>query len=255
MVAPTLSSVSSGIPPPARPEIGDWNKPLLELFQKSQGKKSYEEFRKNPDMIKYADDIADYLIKTNPNVVQDVKKAISNPSSKLTLEPDGYRKYLPYLNKVVEQDKRAFPYYHVPKSQKSGFKKMFYDRFKAKIYNLDELQMVEQQELAQTPRKGIPEDDELDIPMGGISTTLSSHPPTISSIIPPPPPPLPSSSSMHTDTRRSATADSLPPQPVSPETGLLHFLRGMNWERHAVGLCKYIVSEYHDSVIMLYGGA
>lgn len=97
------------------------------------------------------------------------------------------------------------------------------------------------------------------VPPPPTSTSLSAPPLLISTTptIPPPPPPPPLSppvppQSTHTQSRTNTNLLQLP---LSPEIGMLHFMRGLNWERHIIGLCKFIVSEYHDSVVILYGGA
>ena len=163
------------------PEVKEeWNKPLLDIFKTGQGKKNYEKIQNDPNMINYADEVAMYLLQENPNLEEEIKKAISNPSNKLTLEPDGYRIYLKYLNKIIP-DRSIFPYYHTVNSNQSKFKKMFYERFKNKIYNPDELLVIQNIEDQST----IPEE----VSSPPMASTLPT--PTISTFISPPPPPPP----------------------------------------------------------------
>jgi len=120
------------------PEVGEWNKALLDLFEKNKGKASYTQIKENPDMIKYADDLADHLLKTNPDVEKTIRRAIENPSSRKVGDlPDGYKAYLKFLNSVVPESD-VFPYYYAKSKEASKFKQMFYERFKLKVFNQSE---------------------------------------------------------------------------------------------------------------------
>ena len=205
IIPPSPPMKSPQRPAPLVPQVKEeWNKPLLEIFKSGQGKKKYEQIQTDPNMINYADEVAMYLLQENPNLEDEIKRAINNPSSKLTMEPDGYRVYLKYLNKVIP-DKSIFPYYHTVNQNQSKFKKMFYERFKSKIYNPEELSLVQTIE------------DQSTIPEEEVSPTSSSIPmastlpsPTISSLVvpqPPPPPPKP-----------LAPPPPPPPKPTTPSS-------------------------------------
>lgn len=193
--APSLLNLTTALSSIAPPEIGDWNKDLLDLYSKEKGKKTYGEIKKNPNMVQYADDVAKYLLRTNPDLEGKIKKAIANPTAKSTTEPDGYRPFLPYLNQVIEQKASELPYFKDTTRTKlvSELKKMFFKRFKNQIYTPDEIKIIEGTDIE------IPEEEEEPTPVAStpsivqplVPTTLITNPPLISSTIPPPPPPPP----------------------------------------------------------------
>jgi len=162
------------------PEVGEWNKDLLELYDREKGKRTYNSIKKNPDMVQYADDVAKFLLKTNPDLEGKIKKAIANPTSKSTTEPDGYRLYLPYLNSIIEKEASNLPYFKDASRTKSvsELKKMFYKRLVNQIYTPEEITIIEGTE-AEIPEE-TPEIPEEPAPVLA-PTTLSTFPPSISS--------------------------------------------------------------------------
>jgi len=185
--APPLQSPNAEVITNAEelPPIGDWNKPLLDLYQREKGKKTYKQLVKNEDMINYADDVAKYLLKNNPDLESKIKKAIANPTDKATLEPAGYRLYLPYLNPIFEKESANIPYVKNTSnpSEVSKFKKMFYARLKEQIFNPQELAIVNAQEqgaiVEEPPNTALSPP-----PVEPVSTTLTTNPPSISSPAP-----------------------------------------------------------------------
>jgi hypothetical protein len=159
------------------PEVGEWNKELLELYDKEKGKKTYTSIRKNADMVQYADDVAKFLLKTNPDLEGKIKKAIANPTSKSTTEPDGYRLYLPYLNSIVSREADKLPYFTDTSRTRlvSELKKMFFKRLVNQIYTPEEVALIEGTEA------GIPEETPEEPTSVLAPTTLSTFPPSISS--------------------------------------------------------------------------
>ena len=201
-------------PAPTAPTIGDWNKPLLQMFDSGKGKGTYQSLTTNQDMIKYADNVAFYLLDTNPDLETKIKQAIANPTEKRTAEAPGYRLYLPYLKQYFDSiPKDQFPYPHYSQSSMvSNFKKMFYERLKKTIYSGSDLSAVEAQEQSQIIADIAEEDSEDPTSLAGaalsVPSTLTTNAPTISTFTPPPPPPPPAPSGL------------APPPPPPPPSGL-----------------------------------
>jgi len=163
------------------PEVGEWNKDLLELYDREKGKRTYNSIKKNPNMVQYADDVAKFLLKTNPDLEGKIKKAKANPTSKSTTEPIGYRLYLPYLNQIIEKEASNLPYFKDASRTKSvsELKKMFFKRLVNQIYTPDEVNIIEGMEAAEIPEEAEEEEEE---PAPVLApTTLSTFPPSISS--------------------------------------------------------------------------
>ena len=173
------------------PEVGEWNKEILELYDKEKGKRTYSSIKKNPNMVQYADDVAKFLLKTNPDLEGKIKKAKANPTSKSTTEPVGYRLYLPYLNQIIEKEASNLPYFKDTSRTKfvSELKKMFFKRLVNQIYTPDEVSIIEGME-AEIPEEA--EEEEEPAPVLA-PTTLSTFPPSISSPVVAPSTPPPSS--------------------------------------------------------------
>jgi hypothetical protein len=169
-------------PPEDIPQIGDWNKPLLDLYQTERGKTTYNVLVRDEGLRNYATDVAKYLLKTNPDLEDKIKKADSSEKQTKSDEPPGNRIYLRYLRPFLESQGSNFPYLTNSNRTAVGmFTRMFFNRLKEEIYNPQELAIVNAQEQIM---EEIPEEEPLQ-EVTPVATTSSEFPPSISSPSPP----------------------------------------------------------------------
>jgi hypothetical protein len=197
--APPLPSPKR--PPEDIPQIGDWNKPLLDLYQTERGKTTYNVLVKDEGLRNYATDVAKYLLKTNADLEEKIKKAVSSEKQTKSDEPPGNRIYLRYLRPFLESQGSNFPYLtNTNRTAVGMFTRMFFNRLKEEIYNPQELAIVNAQEQIMEEIPEEPPDVETAArtsppppPVISVPTTSSEFPPSISSLpaLPPPPPPPP----------------------------------------------------------------
>jgi len=129
-------AVSRGGDLPPTPKT-DWNDDLLKIYQEnylsnkftnSEKKKFIEDISVDENVIKYADEVADYLLKTEPDLVSSLKPRLLSKEAERT--GVGKNRILEKIRPLISAQK--FPYFTV-QYYTAPLNQMFYERVKMKI--------------------------------------------------------------------------------------------------------------------------